>query len=128
MERFTTITPLVLAKYHHSHSSFSLSDSLVILYCYEMPKCLEDLCTHLLTHSLCLKIVMNPIMPPTPSFVGRQLAHNTYSTSVCFVFRPANSVVKYSVANNCSCITASICCLSVFNCTSQQYSIGTKMM
>lgn len=94
MERFTTYISLLLAKYHHSHSSFSLSYSLVIVHCYKMPKCLQDLCIHLFTRSLHLNIMMNPIMPPTPSFIDRQLAHITYSTSVCFVLRPAGSVVK----------------------------------
>lgn len=53
--------PLVLAKYHHSHLSLSLSDSLVIFYCYEMPK---DFFAFIYSHTL--KIVMNPITPPTP--------------------------------------------------------------
>lgn len=67
--------PLVLAKYHHSHSSFSLSGALVILYCCKMPTCLHNFYIYLFTRSLCLKIVMNPTMPPTLSFIGRQHAH-----------------------------------------------------
>lgn len=75
MEFLPQSLSLVLTKYHHSHSSFSLSDSLVILYCYEMPKCLQASSIYLFTHCLSLEIVMNPITPPTPSFIGRQHAH-----------------------------------------------------
>ncbi len=120
MERFTTVMPLVLAKYHHGHSTFSLSDSLVILYCYEMPKCLQDFCVYF-SHTPsslknCDECLLRPVL-----FVDSM--HIFYSK--VFYFETDKSWSK-SVWQTIA--VPSIFYQSIFNCTSQQYIIDTKMM